>query len=323
MLQQTGRGSRDRPPPPPGPCADGTDPEWRQLPPTPVGTVGPWGCKAGDATPMLSQRASGRVFGSGGSWSTPGLGRDVGLPTALRVVQLHPRRCPPQWSVPLGWGRGSTLWGRLWGPLGGRCRRVCCGDAPWCGEGLISPRSCPLTWMPPQQHPGRKKTHPPPPKTLGGRCRAGRFSAHPHCCRCCQWGQGTRTAGGEVPLPPPPGGCCGTEPLEQPVGCLGAAMAPCQQQVGCSHWSWQGCSWDPPAPPCDLTKGSQKGELPKGGGAGGPLVPSYPLHQCCRAAGLQWHGEDAGSPSTCPCSPCIPPSPLEVGSPLFFSFFDF
>lgn len=256
---------------------------------------------------MLSQRALGRVFGSGGSWSTPGSGADVGLPTALRVVQLHPRRCPPQWSVPLGWGRGSTLWGLLWGPLGGRCRGAPYGDAPWCGEGLISPRSCLLTWMPPQQHPGRKKTHPPAPKTLGGKCRAGRFSAHQHCCRRCRWGQGTRTAGGEVPLPP--GGCCGMDPLEQPVGCLGAAMAPCQQQVGCSHWSWHGCSWDPPAPPRDLPKGSQKRELPKRVVLVGPWCPATHYTSAAVLPGFN------GMVRMLAAHPCVPVPPVSLPVP--------
>lgn len=30
---------------------------------------------------------------------------------------------------------------------------------------------------------------------------------------------------------------------------------PFQQQVGCSHWSWHGCSWDPPAHARDRPKG--------------------------------------------------------------------
>lgn len=73
------------------------------------------GCQAGDTTPVLSQRGPGRAFGSG---DTAGLGADAGLPTALRVLQHGPRRRPPHWSVPLGWGREALYGGGFWAPRG-------------------------------------------------------------------------------------------------------------------------------------------------------------------------------------------------------------
>lgn len=167
------------------------------------GCCGTMGCQAGGTTPTLSQRAPDRAFGLGGSRRTPGLGVEAGLPTALRVLQHRPRRPPPPLNGPCRWAGGEeALYGGALGATGcavpGRPART----RPLVWGGVEFPQILPADMDSPPAAPWREEDTPPhplpPPKTLGSKRRAGRFSTHLHCCRHCQWGRGTKTAGGEV-----------------------------------------------------------------------------------------------------------------------------
>lgn len=99
------------------------------------------------------------------------------------------------------------------------------------------------------------------------------------------------------------------DPPEQPVGCLGVATTPCQQQAG---GSWLGCSWDPPAHP--------RPKSPRGVVVlVGPSCPA--THYTGAAMLVGFMVRMLAAHPRVPVPPVSLPVPPEVGSPLFFFCF--
>ncbi|RLV83751.1 hypothetical protein DV515_00016344 [Chloebia gouldiae] len=231
-------------------------------------------------------------------------------------------------AEPLGLGAPGALqgWGQMWGspqhcgcssiapgdaPLNGLCRwaggeealyggasgwavpGVRNGDAPWCGEGSISPRSYLLPWIPPAAPRQEEDTHTPPtPKTVGNKCRAGRFL---HCCRRCRWEQGTTTAGVRCP---PRGG--------QPSGMSQSSHDPLPAAGWVLPLQMTRLQLGPPTQPHSLPKGSRS----RGVVLVGPSCPAS--HHTSAAVLVGFMAcEDAVSPVTLPAppSPCCTPHP--------------
>lgn len=145
----------------------------------------------------------------------------------------------------------------------------------------------------------------PTPKTWGSKCRAGRFSTHQHCCRRCQWGQGTRTIPGRGLLWD---------------GAPGAASG----MPGSSHDPLPAASWMLPLelarvqqlrPSLHHSKTSQN--VPRVGG----WCWWAPRAQCCHAGGFH------GMVRMLAAHPCVPVPPVSLpvslrgGFPTFLYFF--